>query len=206
MRCDEIDAAIFHSLPQRVPVVAAIGDDALGIFARTTSPSRNGYLVEGRFGEAGLGGTGRRKVHSERNTLAVDQYHELCPLTFACFSDAGPPFFAGAKVPSMKASLQSSCAASSSCARNARHSPSHTSLRSHSPRRRQHVVELGYSLGRSFQRAPVRRTQRIPSKHSRLSAGGRPPRLPGFHFGRCGSILAHCLSVRRSMTTVDHGP
>jgi hypothetical protein len=204
MRCDEIDAAIFHSLPQRVPVVAAVGNNALGILARTTSSSRNSYFVERRFGEAGLGGTGRRKVHSERNTLAVDQYHELCPLTLACFSDARPPFLAGAKVPSMNASLQSSCAASSSCARNARHNSSHTSLRSHSPSRRQHVDGLGYSLGRSFHRAPVRRTQRIPSKHWRLSAGGRPPRLPGFHFGKCGSTLAHCSSVRRSIATVDH--
>src|SRR6516165_3107712 len=97
MRRDEIDAAVLHSLPERVPVVAAVGNDALWILSRAASPSRNSYFVERRFGEAGLGGTGRRKVHSERNTLAVDQYHELCPLTFACFSDARPPFFAGAK-------------------------------------------------------------------------------------------------------------
>jgi hypothetical protein len=143
-------------------------------------------------------------VHSQRNTLAVDQYHELCPLALACFSDARPPFFAGAKVPSMNASLQSSCCASSSCARNARHRRSHVPSASHWPNRRQHVEYDGYSFGISSHGAPVRRIQRIPSKHARLSHGGRPPLLRRRGFGRCGSIAAHCSSLRRIIPFVDH--
>jgi hypothetical protein len=138
---------------------------------------------------------GSRKVHSERNTRAVDQYHELCALTFACEADAGAPFFAGAKVASRKASLQSSWPRRSSSLKNARHIVSQTSCRCHSPSRRQQVTGLGYRAGRSRQRAPVRRIQRIPSRQLRSSARGRPPSGLGRYRGNNGAIFAHCASV-----------
>jgi hypothetical protein len=138
---------------------------------------------------------GRRKVHSERNTRAVDQYHELCALTLACEADAGAPFVAGAQVASRKASLQSSWPRPSSSLRKARHSVSHTSCRCHSASRRQHVAGLGYRDGRSPQRAPVRNTQRMPSRQPRSSARGRPPFGYRRGFGNSGAIRAHCASV-----------
>ena len=52
---------------------------------------------------------------------------------------------------------------------------SQTSCSSHSCRRRQQVDGLGYSSGKSCQRAPVRKIHRIPSKHGRLGLHGWPP-------------------------------
>jgi hypothetical protein len=134
-------------------------------------------------------------VVSERNTFAVDHHHPLRTLSAFGFSDAGAPFFAGAKDPSAKVSAQSSWPFSSSSPKKARHSSSQRSCSSQSRRRLQQVLGEGYSEGRSFQRAPLRSTQRIPSKTRRLSAGLRPPFRDRLNFGSNGSIFAHCASV-----------
>jgi hypothetical protein len=57
------------------------------------------------------------------------------------------------------------------------------------------VLGLGYLSGKSFQRAPVLRIQRMPSSTRRLSAQGRPllERL-----GSSGSMCDHCLSERNT--------
>ena len=56
--------------------------------------------------------------------------------------------------------------------------------------------------GKSFHLAPVLRIQRIPSRHSRSSAGGRPPL--GFlrRLGSNGSIFLHCSSVNIGTRTL----
>ena len=206
VRHDQLNPALFQAFPEFVTVVPAVRDNALGLLFRPPgSRARDRYLGERFFRELRLGSIGRRKVHSERNTLAVDQYHKLCPLTFACFADASAPFFAGAKVPSMKASLQSSCWASSRSFRNARHNVSHRSARSHSPRRRQHVAYAGYRSGMSRQRAPLRNTHRIPSMTARSSARGRPPFGFAFGFGINREIRAHCASVSSTFITASLG-
>lgn len=193
---NQLDAATLQPLPQGATVVAAIGDNAGGLLLRTSrARTAHGYRGERRFREVALGEIGRRKVHSERNTRAVDQYHELRPLTLACVADASAPFFAGANVPSRKASLQSSWARPSNSLRKARQRDNQTSWRSHSPSRRQHVVGLGKCSGKSRHRAPVRSTQRMPSKHPRSGARGRPPRRWRLGFGSSGATFAHCASV-----------
>lgn len=77
------------------------------------------------------------------------------------------PFFAGAKPPSANVSSQSSRPCSSNSPRNARPIESHTSASSRSRSRRQHVLGEGYRSGRPFQRAPLRKTQRMLSEHRR---------------------------------------
>jgi hypothetical protein len=75
---------------------------------------------------------------------------------------------------------------------------------SHRWRRRQQVAGDGYSCGKSRQRAPVLRTQRMPSRTSRLSRNGRPLLLS---FGSNGSICAHCSSLStfvRGMVQTSH--
>jgi hypothetical protein len=134
-------------------------------------------------------------VVSQRNTFAVDHHHPLRSLAAFGLSDAFAPFFAGAKLPSMNASLQSSWAFSSSSARNARHASSHMSCSSQLLSRRQQVDGLGYTFGRSAQGAPVRSTHRIPSKTFLLSAQGLPPRLVFLGFGSNASIFSHWASV-----------
>jgi hypothetical protein len=134
-------------------------------------------------------------VVSQRKTFAVDHHHPLRALAPLGFADTCAPFFAGAKLPSAKASLQSNWPRSSSSARKARQARSHTPCSSQRRSRRQHVDGLGYHRGRSFHGAPVRKIQRIPSKTLRLSIHGRPPRLDRFGLGNNDSICCHCRSV-----------
>lgn len=99
----------------------------------------------------------------------------------------------------MKVSFQANRPRASNSARKLRHMSSQTSSSYHRWSRLQQVAGLGYSAGRSRQRAPVLRTQRIPSKTSRLLAQGRPPLGPERSSGRRGSIFDHCRSVKRTL-------
>jgi hypothetical protein len=134
-------------------------------------------------------------VNSDRSTRAICQYHKLRSLAPLGFADAEPPFLAGTNVPSMKHSFQRSCCRSLSCARKARHRSRSTPLLVHCDSRRQHVVELPYSRGSSLQGAPVHKIQRMPSKHRRSSAHGRPPFGAASCAGRCSRTCSHCPSV-----------
>jgi hypothetical protein len=131
--------------------------------------------------------------------LAVDHHHPLRTLSAFGLADAGAPFLAGANDPSAKVSAQLSWPFSSNSPRNFRQIVSQTSWSSQSRSRRQQVVGEGYSGGKSFQRAPLRSTQRIPSKTGRLSTGFRPPFRDCLNFGKSGSIFAHCASVSLTM-------
>jgi hypothetical protein len=53
-------------------------------------------------------GDGRVQEVSQRNTFSVDHHHPLRPFAPLGFPDAGPPFLAGAKLPSANVSAQSS--------------------------------------------------------------------------------------------------
>jgi len=193
---NQFNTSLLESSTQRVTVIALVSNQTLWFLARPApSFSWNSDAVQRFFEQRNLRRGRRVQVVSQRNTLAVDHHHPLRSLAAFGLSDAFAPFFAGAKLPSINASLQSSCPFSSSSERNARQRSSHTPCSSQSLSLRQHVEGLGYRLGKSAQTAPVRRTQRMPSKTLRLSAQGLPPFLFGFGFGRSGSIFCHCLSV-----------
>ena len=137
---------------------------------------------------------GRRvQVVPQRNSLAACHHHPLRTHSTFGLSDAEPPFLAEAKLPSANVSDQSNCPFSSSSDRNALQAISHASLSSHSCKRLQHVEGEGYCSGKSFQRAPLRRTHRIPSKQRRLETRRRPFICSGSI--RNGAIISHCLSV-----------
>jgi hypothetical protein len=57
------------------------------------------------------------------------------------------------------------------------------------------VLGEGKCLGRSFQRAPLRRIQRTPSTQGRVGARGRPPLAEGAGSGNRSLIKNHCSSV-----------
>jgi len=135
------------------------------------------------------------QVVSQRNTFAVDHHHRLRAL--APFGTAGTfaPFFTGTKLPSINASDKSNCPFSSSSARKALHGISHTSCSSQSFSFGQQVEGLGYLFVRFVHGAPVRNTQRIPSKTFRLYAQGLPPFFDFLVFGNNGSIFFHCCFV-----------
>jgi hypothetical protein len=134
-------------------------------------------------------------VHSQRNTLAVCHHHKLRTLSAFRLANLRAPFFAGENVPSANTSYQHSRCLTSSSARNARHTFSQRPCSSQSRNRRQQVLGEGNRLGRSFQRAPLRSTQRIPSTHGRFGIGRRPPLGEGFGSGSNGASFAHCLFV-----------
>jgi hypothetical protein len=60
------------------------------------------------------------------------------------------------------------------------------------------VLGDGYRSGKSFQRAPLRNTHKIPSKHGRFAMGLRPPNAAAFGSGNSAAIVAHCASVINS--------
>ena len=197
MRCDQFDPLHSQPLAQRVTVVGAIGNHTLRFLPRPSAAMAPGHVDrrECFFGEPDLIGRGRIKLLSQRNTLAVDHHHPLRALAPLGFSDFPAPFFAGAKLPSRNDSLQSSCSRWFSSARNARQIVSQTPCSSQSRSRRQHIAGEGNSSGKSCQRAPLRRIQRIPSNTLRSLAGGLPPRGRLGRFGSKGPIFSHWASV-----------
>lgn len=200
MRHNQFNAALLQLLPQKVTVIASVRDQAFRFLARSPrSRAGHGNRRQGSIHKLYFRRRGRVQVDSQRKTLAVDHHHPLRALAPLGFADSRAPFLAGAKLPSIKASRQLSCLRSSSVPKKARQMSSQTSCSSQSFNRRQQVEGLGYSLGKSFQRAPVRSIHRISSRTLRLLAQGRPPRLDIDSFGNSGSIIAHCLLVKNGL-------
>jgi len=195
MRCNQQNTSFEQTPAQRIAVVATIGDDTQRSRAWRSASLRHGDLFERALCQRYFRRAGRGKLASQRNTRAVDHHHPLCALAAFGFADTEAPFFAGAKLASRKLSSQSSVPRASSSERNARHTLSQTPCFSQRANRRQQVAALGYSLGRSRQRAPVLSTQRIPSSTRRFSAQGRP-RLTSR--GSNGSIFFHCSSDKNA--------
>ncbi len=100
VRCNQFNALPGQQFPQGLTVIGFVANQPL--HHRRVGQGRQRIFNQGYFRRCG-----RTKVASERNTLAVCHHHKLCTLSAFGFADPGPPFFAGAKVPSMKVSSQS---------------------------------------------------------------------------------------------------
>ena len=196
VRRDESDSPFTKTLPEWIAVISFVCDESLGTrFGTAFSTIVNPDAVQSLVYKRDLSRRGRVDMASKWNTFTVDHHHPLRSLTFLGFSDCKAPFFAGAKLPSMKASFQSRICLSSSSARNARHTSSHRSCSSQRTKRLLHVLPLGSGSGMSLHRAPVRKIQRIPSSTSLFPLGGRPFLMSRSSFGSNGSIFDHCASV-----------
>ena len=197
VRSNQLDAPTAESLPQRIAVIGLVANHPRGLLARSPRPGTVRDADRGkRFLREFDFRRGRRvQVLSQRNTRAVDHHHPLRPLAPLGFADFLAPFLAGAKLSSTNDSLHFNCWRSSSSPRNARQIFNQMSCSSQSRSRRQQVDGWGYSCGKYFQGAPLRRTQRIPSRTRRLSVHGRPPRGCFGGRGSRGSIFFHCGSV-----------
>jgi hypothetical protein len=193
----QFDSSCRQPLAQRIAVVRAIGNHTRRFLAWPAAAMSSAHADrrECFFREPDLVRRGRVKLLSQRNALAVDHHHPLRTLAPLGFSDSAAPFFAGAKLPSRNDSLQSSCSRWFSSAKNARQMVSQTPCSSQSRSRRQHVAGEGNSSGKSCQRAPLRRIQRIPSSTQRFSIHGRPPLRCLGGLGSKGAIFFHCASV-----------
>lgn len=195
--CDQFGALPFQPHAQRVGIVSAIGDHTPQTRTWTPSPfARHTHRTERTFREAVFGDLRGRELRSDRYSAAVDHHHALRTFPATCFADCGAPFLAVIKVASRNASSQSSSLRSSNCPNSLRHAFSQIPCSSHILNRRQQVDPFGYSPGRSRHRAPVRSTQRMPSRHARLDAQGRPrPSLRRLGSGNNGVNIVHCASL-----------
>ncbi len=204
MRADQFDPACRQSLAEALRVVSAITDEPGGTRAGTSRASAwhldrpQGFFREGDFRRRGA-----KESASQRYTRAVCHHHPLCTFATFGFTHAEPPFLALAKLPSMNTSSQLSLPWASSAERNTRQMLSQSSSSSQSRNRRQHVLALGYRSGRSRHRAPLRSTQRMPSKTSRSSARGRPNPVAG---GSKGWMISHCQSLSRVKSCIPSFP
>jgi hypothetical protein len=204
MRADQLDAPRGKLPAKARAVVSSIHDEALRAVARTArSQARHFHCGERLRREGDLCGRGAKESASQRNTRAVCHHHPLRTFSAFGFTHGEPPFLAGAKLPSMNTSFQLSLPCASSSARNRRQMLSQISSSSQSRSLRQQVLALGYSLGRSRQRAPLRSTQRIPSSTARSSARGRP-KLPGG--GNKGWIRSHWWSLSKVESRIPSFP
>lgn len=194
---DRLNASLCQRLAKFVAVVAFVGNQSFGMLSRSAGAMllRDGNRIQGGFKQLHLRRRRRVQVCSQRSTRAIDHHHPLCSLPAFGLADLSAPFFAGAKLPSAKHSSQSSLSASFSSANNARHMFRNTPPASHSFKRRQHVLALPYSFGSAAQGDPVQAIHRMPSKHFRSSAAGRPPWGRSGRAGTCFRILAHCSSL-----------
>src|SRR5580658_6234533 len=185
---------------QGVGIVAAIGYDSIEMRARTSATlTRDFHLGNRAFGEPALGQLRGRKLRSDRYAVAVDHHHALRTFPTTGFADCRAPFLAVTNVASRKASSQSSSRRWSNIDNSFRHAFCHTSCSSQLRNRRQQVEPSGYCSGMSRHRAPVRRTHKMPSTHSRLEAQGRPrPSFRRLGSGNNGSKILHCSSLINS--------
>ena len=196
MWTDQLNPASCQSSPQGIGIGGLVVDQAARIFPRpSVSGSRHGYALQRRFDQPDFRWGRRVQVVSQRKTLAVCHHHPLRTLSAFSFADARPPFFAGAKLPSANVSAQSSWPCSSSWPNNVRHAFSQMPWASQRRNRRQHVVGEGYPAGRSFHRAPLRNTHKMPANTGRLAMGLGPPLGEAFGAGSSGAICAHGASV-----------
>jgi hypothetical protein len=190
MRADQLSANHPENLAQPIGVIRLVSDQTARPAAQPLAGVEDRFRSKPHF-------RGRRTLQgaSHRKTLAVRHHHPLCSLAAFRFSDAEPPFFAGAKLPSMKHSSQSKVCCSSRVWMNSRQSASHTPSSSQSLKRLQQVEALGRCSGKSLHRAPVLSTQRMPSRTSLSVQRGRPNGLRG---GSSGPTRSQTVSVMNS--------
>lgn len=190
VRCDHFNAELGELGVQPIRVVCFVSDQSFGSFLDERGFKRG--TDKGDFMRRS-----RRDVDGDRKTSAVCNCHDLRTFAPLGRSNTEPPFLATTKVPSMKHSERSSPPRSWRSSARARKTRSRTPSLTQAWYLRWQVWYGGYRPGRSFHGAPVRNTQIIPLRTSRLSRHGRPrPSSRTGGSGISGSRIAHCSSVR----------
>jgi len=192
-----LNAAGVQGGSDRIAIIPPVSNQPVWPLAGTPGPmgARNVNRGQGGLQQGHLRRGRRRHVKSKRSTRAINQYHKLRALAALGFADFRPPFLAGTKVPSTKHSSHRICSRSWSWARKARHSFSKVPSLVQRCNRSCTVLLGPYRRGSSLHCAPVHKIHRIPSKHRRSSAAGRPPLGFVFCAGNCSLIFCQCLSA-----------
>lgn len=132
----------------------------------------------------------------DRKTRSVCDCHDLGAFATLCLADSKPPFFAGAKLPSMNASVISIFPRSYKSLASSYKISWNVPRCVHSWKRRWQVWYGGYLEGISFQGAPVRNIHNIAFITSLAGFGFRPRgSFSGVDFNIMGSIRFHCSFV-----------
>jgi hypothetical protein len=122
IRRNQFDTSPLPSLSQRIGIVAAIGNHPFRVLPRPTRGPRDADFGMRGVRKRNFCRRGTFQPNSQRNTLTVSQYHPLRALATLGFTNCFAPFFAGAKLPSKKASSHlNKPSASRAPARFARH-------------------------------------------------------------------------------------
>ena len=187
MRRNYFDTILLKFIIERIRVIRSITDESLGSSVKKAT-------FESLSNKGDFMWRSRRNVYGDRKTRAVCHCHEFSPLAPLGFSDTGAPFFASrqSRDASMKHSSRLNLPRSSKSLASASSISRSLPERTHSWRRRWHVWYGGNFSGISCQRAPVRKTQRIPLTISRFDRRGRPlPSARTTCFGMKDSIYVH---------------
>ena len=165
MWSDHLDTHLSKLGVQRIAVISLVTDDSVRKLYHEAS--FQGFTNQFHFMR-------RSAVHVEgdRKTMAVRNCHDFRSFPPFRFPHARPPFFAGEKVPSIKASLRSRSPRSRRSSARARRMSSKSPSLVHLWNQRWQVDLGGYREGRSFHWAPVRRIQRMPLSNSRRMGAG----------------------------------
>ena len=191
---NELNSASTKISSQTIRIISLVTDQTLWFSLKTFKRCFNQRL---------LVWSGRVKGHCQRNALAVCHHHKLRTLTPSGDFDFRAPFLATIKWPSIKHWAHWIFLCLSNSLIKLCQIFSQTPWSSQSLKRLQQVLGLGYSLGKSFHRAPLRKTQRMPSSTNRLCFQGRPLL---FNFGSNGSIFCHCFSLKYFARLIDFSP
>jgi hypothetical protein len=195
MRTDKFNPTRRQPLTQRIAVGGFVVNQTLRLAMRDAA-------INQPFDQIHFRNVGRFRVDSQRQTFAVDEQHDLRSLAALGVTNLGAPFFAGENVPSAIASSQLIFPRSSSCFKSRDQATAKTPDSVHCLNRRQHVVKEGNNFGKSFHRAPLRSSHRMPSRQARGGMRGRPPKRVGGFQGKRSSIRFHCSSVNCAFGSV----
>ena len=187
------DASSFELPPKWLTVIASIRRHSLRTFSGTPPRLGDRHSRQDLRRELELVALGRVQDAGDRYARLLDEDDPLGPLALLGLPDSSAPLLAGAKLPSRSVWLRVSRPRLCRWPSNTRRMRGQTPCSCHRFSRRQQVTGLLYSGGTSFQRAPVRSTQRMPLMVRRSSARGRPRR---FSRGSRELISVHCRSVR----------
>ena len=189
--CDQLHATLLRQLlVEWIAVIRLVADDFIRQMFGYTGVK--GCLHQHHFMRAGTA-----CVYGERKTFSVAKAHDFGAFTAFGLAHAIAPFFAGAKVPSIKPSFRSMPPRSRRSSAKAVRIVSKTPSCVHGWNRRWQVLRGGYRSGKSFQGAPVRKIHKMPLSTARASWGGRPEN-PGcdLEAGTKSAIRCHCSSVK----------
>jgi hypothetical protein len=167
-----------------VALGAPIGDQPLGLAALRTVAA-DAPVLQRRLQAFDLRRGSLLHLYSAWSPRAIGQDHELCSLASCRLPDQRPPFLAGMHRPSLKHSSPRPFCGSSRWSKQARHRCKSTSAAAQAVNHRWTVRFAPYRAGHALHGSPVPRIHRIPSKHRRSSAGGRPPFVRRLRRGSC---------------------